>query len=249
MSAATRRVSLEPAYLLHHHPWRDSSRILELLTHGHGRHTVFARAARRSSSGWAGLLQPFTGLLVSWSGRGEAGQLTAVERSEPPRQLAGDRLMSGFYANELLMRLLARGDAQPEIYREYQRLLLALGDPSAEIARPLRLFEKRLLEHLGWGLSLGSDASHGAPLDPGCSYRYRLDGGAERLDGVAEGSLVFSGASLVSLAREELRDPRSLADARRLLRAALDQALEGRALRTRDVLMAMRLHGDAAEGG
>jgi recombinational DNA repair protein (RecF pathway) len=61
--------------------------------------------------------------------------------------------------------------------------------------------------------------------------------------------LVFSGASLVSLAREELRDQRSLADARRLLRAALDQALEGRALRTRDVLLAMRQHGDVAEGG
>jgi DNA repair protein RecO (recombination protein O) len=249
VSAASRRVSLEPAFLLHHYPWRDSSRILELLTRDHGRYTVFARAARRSSSGWAGALQPFTGLLVSWSGRGEAGQLTAVERSEPPRQLAGDRLMSGFYANELLIRLLARGDAQPEIYQEYQQLLLALGDPTTEMSRPLRLFEKRLLEHLGWGLSLGQDAPYGAPLDPGCSYRYRLDGGAERLDGVAEGSLVFSGASLVSLAREELRDQRSLADARRLLRAALDQALEGRALRTRDVLLAMRQHGDVAEGG
>ena len=53
----------------------------------------------------------------------------------------------------------------------------------------------------------------------------------------------------MSLAREELRDPRSLADARRLLRAAIDQCLDGYALRTREVLAAMREHGGEARGG
>ena len=66
---------------------------------------------------------------------------------------------------------------------------------------------------------------------------------------MAEGTLVFCGASLLSLAREELDDARSLADARRLLRAALDQCLDGRPLRTREVLLAMRAHGGNADGG
>ena len=70
----------------------------------------------------------------------------------------------------------------------------------------------------------------------------------ERVEGVAEGTLIFSGASLLSLAREDLRDARSLADARRLLRAALDQCLDGRPLRTREVMLAMRAHG-AGRGG
>ncbi|MGL6224248.1 MAG: recombination protein O N-terminal domain-containing protein, partial [Steroidobacteraceae bacterium] len=48
MSGA-RRVSLEPAFLLHHYPWRDSSRILELLTRTHGRVAVFSRASRQSA--------------------------------------------------------------------------------------------------------------------------------------------------------------------------------------------------------
>jgi recombinational DNA repair protein (RecF pathway) len=55
--------------------------------------------------------------------------------------------------------------------------------------------------------------------------------------------LIFSGASLLSLAREELADERSLSDARRLLKAALDQCLDGRPLRTREVMIAMRAHG------
>jgi len=60
---------------------------------------------------------------------------------------------------------------------------------------------------------------------------------------------VFDGASLLALAREQLDDPGTLADARRLLRAALDQCLEGRPLRTREVMRSMRAHGGPAPGG
>ena len=45
-----RRVNLEPAFLLHHYPWRDTSRILELMTRTHGRVSVFSRASRQSGS-------------------------------------------------------------------------------------------------------------------------------------------------------------------------------------------------------
>lgn len=247
MSGAARRVQLQPAYLLHHYAWRDSSRILELLTRDHGRVSVFARAARRGGSSLPAALQPFSALLVSWTARGEAGQLTGAEAAEPPARIDGDRLMSAFYANELLVKLLPRHDPHPALYDSYATLLGRLADATRRPSRALRLFEKRLLDELGWGLSLESDAS-GRPIDAGGSYRYRVDGGAERLDGVAEGSLVFSGASLVSLAREELGDDRSLADARRLLKAALDQCLDGRPLRTREVMNAMRARG-GAQGG
>ena len=113
----------------------------------------------------------------------------------------------------------------------------------------LRIFEKRLLEELGWGLDLVHDVGTGAPIEPHRAYRYRIDGGAEALDGVAEGALVFAGTSLLSLAREELADAQSLADARRLLRAALDQSLDGRPLRTREVMLAMRSRGGPMPGG
>jgi DNA repair protein RecO (recombination protein O) len=249
VSASARRVSLEPAFLLHHYPWRETSRILELFTRTHGRVSVFSRASRRASSSLASALQPFSEILVSWSGRGEAGQLTGAERVRPPAPLSGDRLMSGFYANELLLKLLQRHDPHPVLFDAYASLLGHLLDPQAEPTRALRLFEKTLLEELGWGLSLERDARTGAELEPQRSYRYRIDGGPEALDGVADGTLIFCGASLLSLAREELADPRSMADARRLLRAALDQCLDGKPLRTRDVLVEMRAHGAKADGG
>ncbi|HET9694578.1 MAG TPA: DNA repair protein RecO [Steroidobacteraceae bacterium] len=254
--SSTRRVSLEPAFLLHHYPWRDTSRILELLTRSHGRVSVIARGSRQSAAASGGALQPFTACLVSWSARGELGYLTGTERSYTTPfaagevgSLAGDRLMSGFYANELLLKLLQRNDPHPALFDAYGDLLEHLHAPAADATRALRLFEKRLLDELGWGLNLAHEATSGAPLEPGRSYRYGLEGGAEPVDGVAEGTLIFCGASLLSLARELLDDPRSLADARRLLRAALDRLLDGRPLRTREVLLEMRAHAGGPDGG
>jgi DNA repair protein RecO (recombination protein O) len=249
VSGAARRIQLEPAFLLHHYPWRDSSRILEFFTRAHGRVSVFARAARRGGSSLPAALQPFGELLVSWSARGEAGQLVGAERVDVAAFLTGDRLMSGFYVNELLIKLLPKHDAHPALYDAYAVVVARLHDVAADPARALRIFEKRLLEELGWGLDLAHDAVSGAPIEPHRAYRYRIDGGAEAVDGVAEGVLVFAGESLLSLAREDLADPRCLTDARRLLRAALDQCLDGRSLRTREVMLAMRARGGPAPGG
>ena len=274
--SATRRVSLEPAFLLHHYPWRDTSRILELLTRTHGRVSVIARASRQASASVGSALQLFSEALVSWSGRGEMGQLTGAERAPftspafagevarsagegrsptragevaAPASLSGDRLMSGFYANELLIKLLQRNDPHPALFDAYAALISRLRTPAEDPGRALRLFEKRLLDELGWGLNLEHEAASGAPLEPGRSYRYGIEGGAEPVDGVAEGTLIFCGASLLSLGAERLDDPRSLADARRLLRAALDRVLDGRPLRTREVLLEMRAHAGKADGG
>ena len=148
MTASARRVQLEPAFLLHHYPWRDSSRILEFFTRAHGRVSVFARAARRGSSALPAALQPFGETLVSWSARGDAGQLTGAERVRPAGFLAGDRLMSGFYVNELLIKLLPRHDPHPALFDAYALLVSRLHDAAADPARALRLFEKRLLDEL-----------------------------------------------------------------------------------------------------
>src|SRR5262245_22384095 len=102
------RVQLQPAYVLHHRPYRDTSRILELFTRDHGRLTVFARSARGGRKGSASLmsvLQPFNRLLVSWSGRGEAGQLTGAEFDGAVASMPPDRLVHGFYLNELILKL------------------------------------------------------------------------------------------------------------------------------------------------
>lgn len=236
-----RRIQLQPAYVLHHRPYRDTSRILELFTRDHGRVSVFARGARgggRSGSSLLSVLQPFNRLLVSWSGRGEAGQLTGAEFDGAMQPLPPDRLVHGFYLNELLLKLFARHDSHPDVFALYAQTLQQLkgGDP----VRPLRVFEKRLLEAIGYGLALERDAHDDMPIAPEASYHYRLEQGPVRVHAVMENTAVYSGTTLLSLAREELTDAAVCADARRLLRAALDRCLDGRELRTRQVMLALR---------
>jgi DNA repair protein RecO (recombination protein O) len=237
-----RRVQLQPAYVLHHRPYRDTSRILELFTRDYGRVSVFARGARGARKAGAALtsiLQPFNRLLVSWSGKGEAGQLTAAEFDGAMSTLPADRLVSGFYLNELLLKLFARHDSHPDVFALYNSTLDAL-KVDADGVRSLRLFEKRLLDALGYGLALDRDAESDRPLDARYAYRYRLDKGALRIDGVAEGVDIFSGRTLLAVAREDFADPAVCAEARVLLRAALDLCLEGKELRTRQVMLALR---------
>ena len=242
-----RRVQLQPAYVLHHRPYRDTSRILELFTRDHGRVAVFARGARTSRKAGAALnsiLQPFNRLLVSWSGKGEAGQLTGAEFDGAVSALPPDRLVSGFYLNELLLKLFARHDSHADVFALYGATLDSLRTDRDGV-RALRLFEKRLLDALGYGLALERDCESGLPLDARYAYRYRIEEGPVRVAGVAEGSSMYSGGTLLALAREDFADPAVCSEARALLRAALDRCLEGKELRTRQVMHALKRRRDS----
>ena len=238
----THRIQLQPAYVLHHRPYRDTSRILELFTRDHGRISVFARGVkggRKGAASLASMLQPFNRLLVSWSGGGEAGSLTGAEFDGAVSVVPPDRLVSAFYINELLLKLCARHDSHPDVFELYVQVIESL-KVEVDPMRCLRIFEKRLLEALGYGLSLERDAITGEPIAEDAIYYYRLEQGASRATGVADSPLTFSGRSLRSLALEDLSDRETCVDARRLLRAALDRCLEGRELKSRQVMNALR---------
>lgn len=235
-------VLLQPAYVLHHRPYRDTSRILELFTRDYGRVTVFARGARGSGRKGASpmsMLQPFNRLLVSWSAGAEAGTLTAVEFDGAYSILPPDRLVSGSYLSELLLKLFARHDPHADVFELYAHAIDALKNSSDPLP-VLRLFEKRLLEAIGYGLALTHDVVTGAPIDPALEYYYRIEQGAAPVQGVAEGVTVYSGTALVALGCESLEDPAICQEVRSLLRAALDRVLDGRELKSRQVMLALR---------
>jgi DNA repair protein RecO (recombination protein O) len=241
--SATHRVQLQPAYVLHHRPYRDTSRILELFTRDHGRLTVFARGARggkRAASSLGSVLQPFQRALVSYSGRGEAGQLNGAEFDGEFSELPAARSLSGFYLNELLLRLFERHDAHADVFDLYDATIVRLKDLATDESLLLRIFEKRLLTMIGYGLQLDRETYDGGAVQAGRMYRYVPERGVTRIEGVADGPMIFSGASLLALNAEMLADSVVKSDARRLLRAALDQYLAGRALRSREVLGALR---------
>ncbi len=233
---AGRRVWLAPAYVLHQYAYRDTSRIVEVFTSEHGRLTLFARGANGPKSTLRGVLRPFQRMLVSWSGKGEACQLVTAEIDGPLTNLTPSRLMSGFYLNELLLKLTERCDPHPEIFFSYAWCVQALCD--GEIEEPtLRRFEKRLLNDLGYGLELAKTGD-GVPVKPDGYYRFALQSGPQPC--VAEAPGAIYGQSLADLQAESFGDARSLRDAKRVLRAAIDVCLDGRSLKSREVALALR---------
>jgi DNA repair protein RecO (recombination protein O) len=105
----------------------------------------------------------------------------------------------------------------------------------------LRIFEKRLLEALGYGLELAVEAQTGKPIEPGGYYHFRPTQGL--FPTVAEAAGAVSGHSVLNLAIEQLTGGRELEDSRRLLQAALAQCLEGRELTTRTIAKAVARRG------
>jgi DNA repair protein RecO (recombination protein O) len=237
-----RRVFLAPAYVLHQYPYRDTSRIVEVFTGEHGRLTVFARGANGAKSSLRGVLRPFQRLLLSWVGRNEACQLVTAEIDGTATRLAKERLMSGFYLNELLLKLTMRLDPHPEIFAAYAACIGALCGEEGEEAS-LRRFEKRLLDYLGYGLEL-SRTVDGEPIAADGYYRFAAERGPQPC--VAEAPGAIYGRSLADLDAESFGDSRSLRDAKRVLRTALDACLEGRPLKSREVMLAMRRRDNPA---
>jgi len=232
------RILDEPAWLLHHRPFRDTSRILDVLSRDHGRVSLVARGARAAKSRLKGILRPFLPLSLSWTGRSELGTLTGAEMHGAPISLGGDALLSGYYVNELLLKLVHRHDPQPEIFALYAATIARLaGNP--EPAPVLRSFEIELLALLGYGLELEQDALERKDLrEDGC-YEYRVAEGAVPV-GESVGPRVFSGRELMAVRAQDFTDAAVLKAARRLLRHVIAYHLDGKELKSRKVLIELR---------
>ncbi|MDT8404872.1 DNA repair protein RecO [Sulfuriflexus sp.] len=230
------RVELQPAFVLHRRDFRNSSLIVEAFTPGFGRIGMVARGVRRPRSEKNALLQSFRPLLISWTGKGELYTLTNVEAAQFVNPVTGSAYASCFYLNELVMRLLQRDDAHKEVYALYQQALQDIQTaPSATATeRVLRLFEKQLLQELGYGLMLECEADSGQALDADGEYCYEPEyGPVLRSIGRPASGVMVSGQSLLSLARHELADARSLRDSKRLMRAVLREYLGDKPLQSR----------------
>jgi DNA repair protein RecO (recombination protein O) len=230
-----RRTLLARAYVLHALPYRDTSHILEVFTREQGRVSVFARGVRGPKARLASLLQPFQPLLISFTSRGDAGQLISAE-SEPAShgRLPPAALLSGFYLNELLLKLTTRHDPNAELFDGYQTALLGLASGGPQ-EPPLRNFELRLLREVGYGVDLTQTVAGGAVTAQGY-YHFRPADGLFAT--TAEHSGALPGSSLLNLAAGQLQSSRELADARKVLAAALEHCLEGRPIVTRAVARA-----------
>lgn len=235
-----KRVLLERAYILHRRSYRESSFLVELFTPEHGRLTVIAKGVRKARSFSQGLLQPFIPLLISWSGKGELMSLVHIEADGEAKRLRGECLFAGFYLNELLMYLLQKWDAHPSLYGAYANAISALAANGLK-QEILRSFEKYLLEELGYGPLPKNAVSLNNTFSPERYYRFIPEHGFVVADEVlherqASGN-IFSGKSLLGIAKENWLDEVVLQDAKRLNRFVLAPLLGSRSIHSRQLFI------------
>jgi DNA repair protein RecO (recombination protein O) len=259
--------SPDRGYVLHAYPYRETSLLLQVWTQKHGRFAAIAKGARRPKSASRGLLVPFQPLALTWFGRGEVKTIKAAEPSGAALPLAGANLMSGFYLNELLLKLIHRDDPHEGLWDAYDEAIaslralsrLAFGVPGLVAAEPgtaeprrleplLRRFELAMLRELGYAAQLGVDAVDGAAIDPLREYWYVIErgpvpaeGGGERADAVK-----LSGLTLIHLDRGQFDDPRTAAEAKSLMRMLIHHCLGGQELATRALARDLQRLEDAA---
>lgn len=234
-------VLLEPGFVLHQRAYRNTSLIVDCLTASHGRQSLVARGARRADSRQRALLQSFQPLRLSWVARGELGSLTLAEAAAPAHELGGAGLMAGFYLNELLLRLVPRGDRSERILGCYSSCLVRLA-AGGNAAQALRLFELELLEALGYRVDLETDCRTGEPIAPDRHYTFEHEGGLTA-SGEHTTMECFSGRHLIALREHRLDDSESLRAARELLGGILRRHLGERPLKVRLVLREIHERG------
>ncbi|MAZ88144.1 MAG: DNA repair protein RecO [Cellvibrionaceae bacterium] len=222
------RIELQPAYVLHSRPFKDTSLILDCLTHDYGRVAVLAKGARSAKSRQRQLCQPFVPLWLSWQGKSSLKTLTQLEASAPTLMLQGNFLFSGFYLNELLVRLLPEQDPHSNTYLRYQDCLMQLSE-GGDLEPVLRQFEFGFLEDLGYQVDFGHDAA-GTPLIPDGFYSWREDHGWERR---AEHSSGFTGAALRAMGVGDWASMDTRRQAKRLARMMLQPLLGSKPLQSR----------------
>lgn len=226
---------LQRCFVLHSRPYSETSLILDIFSEDHGRVCVMAKGARGKRSALKGALQPFTPLLMKWSGHGEMRTLRSAESISLAIPLSGNALFSALYLNEILTRVVERET-------NYHLLFLAYVTALTELAQQtnpepaLRRFELALLDSLGYAIDFLHCAGSGEIVADEMTYIFR-----EQLGFIAsmmnKSQLIFSGNDLKALAARQFLTAEHLKAAKRFTRLALQPYLGSKPLKSRELFM------------
>lgn len=165
------RINQQPVFLLSTRPWRENSLRVEAFSRDYGRVSLLARSARTRGSELRGVLLPFVPVSASWYGREELKTLHRAEWLGGWMQPAGMALMSALYVNELVQKLTAREDPQPELFAALSDILRQICTGTRHAAA-LRCFEWRLLTLSGFAPDWQTDGQL-RPVQPEKWYAVR----------------------------------------------------------------------------
>ncbi|ARU94948.1 DNA repair protein RecO [Tatumella citrea] len=221
------------AFVLHSRPYSETSLLLDLFSENEGRVRVLAKGARAKRSQLKGALQPFTPLLVRWSGKGDIRTLRSAEAVSLALPLNGTYLYCGLYVNELLSRVLGQEIPFSELFFDYLHCIQGLASATGSAEPVLRRFELAVLGHLGYGVDFLHCAGSGEPVSETMTYSYREEKGF--IASLVINQRSFTGRHLQALYSREFPDSDTLRAAKRFTRMALKPYLGGKPLKSQEL--------------
>ena len=222
----------EKGFLLHARPYGETSMIVDLYTRFCGRVKCIAKGYRKPKKRAANrLLLPYVEYSFSWSGRADLKTLTGAEILGPTEFLQKESLYFGLYINELIYRLFLEQDSSERFYDHYKEFINALF--RGPLDEPLlRKFEIVLLNELGYGLVLDSEAESGNELEPDGHYLYVPQFGLKKVN-EKNTKHFLKGRDVLAMADDDWSNPMAVKAARRILKTAIDFYLDGKQLHSR----------------
>ena len=229
------KTDLNPAFILHRRPYRETSFLLDVFTRTYGRISLIARGVRKKHSDKVELLQPYQRLQLAWAGKSELMTLTHVELDKKVYSLTQDRLLTGFYLNELITRILHQHEAHPELFDIYDHTLGLLSKCTSKDQGFIRIFEKRLLESVGYGLVLDYDADTGKKIEPEIIYYYQIERGPSAKLPDGQDYITICGQTLIELESETIDSTKTMQETKLLMRYVLQKYTGPKPLLSREL--------------
>ena len=211
--------------------------LLDVFSSQYGRINLVAKGVKGKRINRSLLLQPARKLDLSFGIRSDLGTLYSVEDTGIRFQLMGTRMISCFYMNELLVRTLHRHETHPELFAIYETSLMQLHNGDDE-NRVLRIFEKHLLNSLGYGLILDHEVTSGNRIENDRIYYYQIDRGPLLHEPENSRVIKISGNTLLALDRENTWDKIIASESKALLRSVLTAHTGDRPLGSRELYKA-----------
>lgn len=173
-------------YLIHHRKYRERSHIVHLFTEEMGRVDGILRQMPPPQ------YQPIT---LQATGKSELKNFTKLEILNHPIFFHGDAFFSGFYLNEVILRLCPLEVAMPDTFQQYHETLTQLQslaqqtNPNHFLKQILRQFEHILLAELGYAIDFNVDANQHEIL-PEQKYQFQLNEGFIQVSHMSNATLL-----------------------------------------------------------
>ncbi|MCX8601387.1 MULTISPECIES: DNA repair protein RecO [unclassified Gilliamella] len=222
------------AFVLHTRTYSESSLLVDLFVENVGKITILAKGARRKKSSLKGILQPFTPLIVQYSGHGEIKNLRQVEAISLTLPLVSIWLYSAFYLNELLHRVLVAETEMTTLFDDYLKSIqqLAQQTPAEKV---LRVFELALLENLGYHVDFFHCSVTGDEIVESMSYQYQSEKGF--ISSLMQNSTSFTGKQVLALGHRQFDDEDTLKAAKRFTRMAMKPYVGSKPFKSRELFL------------